>query len=305
MFALASNDYQTAKQIVQNVLIPKPKKVHYIDEIIEKYIESQKDYVRSTTIKNHRCKLKHLKDFQKKFNQRFTVNDFDLKTADKYHSFIKDQGKTQRNTNATRNIIFIKMVLYKMMSQFEYDTFGIINYTGVKDANPKPVFLNSTDREKLLNWEPISLYLRNVRDLFLFQCYSGLSFSDLGIFEIAEKNGIELIQGKRFKNGNPYVCPLLTEAKTILERHNYKLPLMTNEPYNRGLKEVCAINGIEIKIRLTSHVGRKTFATMMNDRGVSRESVAVMLGHSSLQTSEQHYIGFSPERIFLELDKIG
>lgn len=303
MFALSSNDYQTAKQIVQYVLIPKPKTVNYIDSIIEKYIEKQKDYARSTTIKNHLVKLKHFKDFQSKTNHRYTVTEFDLKTAEIYHRFIKDQGKTERNTNATRNIIFIKMVLFKEMSNYDYDTFGIINYTGVKDANPKPVFLNSQDREKLLNWEPKSLYLRNVRDLFLFQCYSGLSFSDLALFEIAEKNGIQLIQGKRFKNGNPYVCPLLAEAKSILERHNYKLPLMTNEPYNRGLKEVCAINGIEI--RLTSHVGRKTFATMMNDRGVSRESVAVMLGHSSLQTSEQHYIGFSPERIFLELDKIG
>lgn len=303
MFVLQNTEISTARQIVEMVLIPKPKEMIYIDTIIQNYIDSVKLAVRETTIKNHLVKLNHFLAFQKKMDHRYNVDDFNLKVAEKYHFYLKSVGNTENNTNATRNIVFIKMCLWKMMPRNNYESFGIQNYSGVKDSNPKPVFLNSEDREKLLCWIPQSLYLRNVRDLFLFQCFTGLSFSDLALFKTVEKNGIELIQGTRFKNGNPYVLPLLAEAKTILERHKYKLPLMTNEPYNRGLKEVCAINGLEIK--LTSHIGRKTFATMMNDRGVSRESVAIMLGHSSLQTSEKHYIGFSSERLFLELDKIG
>jgi hypothetical protein len=60
---------------------------------------------------------------------------------------------------------------------------------------------------------------------------------------------------------------------------------------------------LSFSINQTTHIGRKTFATLMNGKGISRESVAIMLVHSSSRASEQHYIGFSLERLFLDNKK--
>jgi site-specific recombinase XerD len=77
----------------------------------------------------------------------------------------------------------------------------------------------------------------------------------------------------------PFSAKPFALARQILAQYNGKLPIVTNQTYNRLLKEIAAVVGI--KKHVTSHVARKTAAMQWLNAGVPEETVARMLGHNS------------------------
>lgn len=126
-------------------------------------------------------------------------------------------------------------------------------------------------------------------DLFIFQMYTGLSFSDAQTFDISDYkwDGFRWNNtGERIKTGVPYVSSILPPALHVLEKYGMKVPKMNNADYNRQLKALQVMTGI--KTRLHSHLARHTFATYMLRNGVKIENVSRMLGHTNI-TQTQRY----------------
>ena len=126
-------------------------------------------------------------------------------------------------------------------------------------------------------------------DLFIFQAYTGLSFSDAQDFDINDYkwDGMRWVNnGERIKTGVPYVSSILPPALCVLEKYEMKVPKMNNADYNRQLKALQVMTGI--KTRLHSHLARHTFATYMLRNGVKIENVSRMLGHTNI-TQTQRY----------------
>lgn len=133
--------------------------------------------------------------------------------------------------------------------------------------------------------------LEVVRDLFLFQCYTGLSFTDMeqltkeAIVEGIDKN--PWLVFKRQKTKVISRIPLLPPAINILYKYQSSclpkgqvLPILSNQKFNAYLKEIAILCGINKDI--SSHAGRRTFATTIAlGNGISMESIAKMLGHKS------------------------
>jgi site-specific recombinase XerD len=157
--------------------------------------------------------------------------------------------------------------------------------------------------------------LELVKDLFLFQCYTGLSFSDL-----MELKGINLTTGidgnfwiikNRLKTDVRSAIPLLPKALIILNKHNCNYVNNLSESlfkvgkiqsYNAYLKQIADFTGIQKQ--LSSHAGRRTFAsTVALTNGISIESIAKMLGHSNSRITHQ-YARVSDLKIANEMDKI-
>jgi len=142
--------------------------------------------------------------------------------------------------------------------------------------------------------------LAQVRDAFVFCCFSGLAFSDIkGLKQehiVKDNNGALWIRKKRQKTGNMCNIPLLDPAREILDRYKNHptciekgvlLPMLCNQKYNAYLKELAAVCGINKEI--SSHTGRHSFATSVAlANGVSIENVAKMLGHSDTKMT-RHY----------------
>ncbi|WP_130830671.1 site-specific integrase [Prevotella rectalis] len=118
------------------------------------------------------------------------------------------------------------------------------------------------------------------------------------------------------KTGNVCHIPLLPEASAIIERYKgihtrafrheppkgYLLPIPGCDTVNIHLKKIARLCGIQKT--LTYHMARHTFASQMTlSEGVSIESVSKMLGHSQIKTT-QVYAETSPERVFLDIEKI-
>lgn len=126
-----------------------------------------------------------------------------------------------------------------------------------------------------------------VRDLFLFQCFTGLSYAELSSLDyskITKRGEKYVIHSNRQKTGEPFYIVLLSPALRILQKYSFKLPVISNQKYNILLKAVAAMAGLEKN--LTSHMGRHTFAVYALNHGVRIEHVSKMLGHTNIKTTQ-------------------
>ena len=134
-----------------------------------------------------------------------------------------------------------------------------------------------------------------MRDVFLFACYTGLSYTDIS--KLSKKNlkkgndNLMWIYIKRNKTNIPSNIPLLPPAvlliKAFKKLYNGKtlFPIISNQKINKGLKRISALCGFNKK--LTFHSARHTFATTVTlTNGVPIETVSKMLGHNNIKTTQ-------------------
>lgn len=146
--------------------------------------------------------------------------------------------------------------------------------------------------------------LSKAHDLFVFQLYTGLSYSDAQAFDIRDykRDGKTWKHvGERIKTGVPFVSQLLPPALTVIEKYDMKVPRIANNIYNRALKAVGLMAGI--KTPLHSHLARHTFATMMLRNGAKIENVSRMLGHTNI-TQTQRYAKVLAESVHEDFDMV-
>ena len=182
------------------------------------------------------------------------------------------------------------------------------------------VHFESVDRDILTQEEIDLIYnkefctgrLEQIRDIFVFACYSGLSYIDVA--NLTEDNIQEAFDGnlwimtKRQKTNVNSNIRLLDIPKAILEKYrgtlkNGKcLPVVSNQKVNEYLKEIATVCGIGKE--LTFHVARHSFATSITlANGVPIESVSKMLGHTSIRTT-QIYAKITDRKISKDMDML-
>lgn len=143
--------------------------------------------------------------------------------------------------------------------------------------------------------------LERVRDLFVFQTYTCLSYSDMQKFDAGEiKGGVYTSQ--RQKTGQEFTFLLLDSAQRILDKYGGRLPLISNVKYNFYLKVVAQTAKIDKPI--TSHWARHTGATILLNEGVDMEVVAKILGHSSIRETRDTYAKLLDTTVAKEMAKV-
>lgn len=151
---------------------------------------------------------------------------------------------------------------------------------------------------------PAGSSLDIAHDLFVFQMYTGLPYSDMQAFDIDDYkwDGKRWTNtGERIKTGVPYVSSILPPALRVLEKYDMSIPKMHNADYNHQLKALGVMAGI--KTRLHSHLARHTFATYMLRNGVKIENVSKMLGHTNI-TQTQRYAKVLAQSVHDDFDMI-
>lgn len=157
--------------------------------------------------------------------------------------------------------------------------------------------------------------LGQVRDIFLFSCYTGLAFIDA--FQLTFSNiakgvdGNQWIFSSRQKTDTPTRIPLLPKAVEILEKYKSHpkcintgkvLPVLSNQKMNAYLKEIADVCGISKT--LTFHIARHTFATTITlNNDVPIESVSKMLGHKSIKIT-QHYAKIMDKKVGADMNAL-
>jgi integrase len=165
-------------------------------------------------------------------------------------------------------------------------------------------YLTEEQMQKVMDITPVhGSQVAMARDLFVFQMYTGLSYSDTQRFDIRqyrEVDGRWVFIGERVKTGVPYVSMLLPPAVEVLQRYGMKVPKINNQRYNQMLKAIGMVIGIE---KLHSHMARHTFGTWMLSQGAKIENVSRMMGHTNI-TQTQRYAKVLAKDVYDDFDKI-
>lgn len=177
------------------------------------------------------------------------------------------------------------------------------------------IFLSEVEMKSLTRKEFKIQRLDEVRDMFLFSCYTGLAYVDVVKLTkdsiVRGGDGTIWIVVDRTKTGVMANIPLLPQAEKLI--HKYKdhpkviitgklLPLISNQKVNAYLKEIAVLCGITKE--LSHHCARHTFATTVTlSNGVPIETVSKMLGHSNLK-STQHYAKVLDIKVASDMKKL-
>lgn len=199
-------------------------------------------------------------------------------------AFIASLGHLHQTTQAHYASTFARVMRNAMAD-------GIINADptlGVKMPKIKPrqrVRLTDEQLATLAALDGLTQPQARARDIFLFQCYTGMAWADLATLKadmIVEENGHKYIVRSRHKTDVAYRTMLLKPAAEILARYGGTLPIRAYNNYALELGNLSERMGVH----LTSHVGRHTFATWALSHGTPIEIVSKMLGHTNIKTTQ-------------------
>lgn len=169
-------------------------------------------------------------------------------------------------------------------------------------------YLTAEELKKVKDAQIDSETICRVRDLFIFQAYTGISYADLAKFnfkrDVQKRGNKYVILDIRLKTEENYFIVLLSPAMEILRKYDYVLPVISNQQYNLRLKIVA--DYAELDRNLTVHMSRHTFATMCLNNGVKMENVSKMLGHTNVRTTQQYakVLNAEVEKDFEMLERI-
>lgn len=196
------------------------------------------------------------------------------------------------------------------------------HYNGLIPRNPFAQFRitpNVKEREYLMEGEIRQLIehefsdatLAFTRDLFVFACFTALSFADireLTTDEIMDVNGEKWIISKRHKTGVPFQVKLLDIPLQIIGK--YRPFQKDNSVFGeinywnvcKKLKKVISECGINKQISF--HCSRHTFGTLALSKGMPIESVSRVLGHTNIKTT-QIYAKITTQKLGNDLTAFG
>ncbi len=273
------------------------------DKFITEYAELVKarGYGKEALIRYKICKNR-VQEFLK---DEMHANDISIDAINKrlLDKFYLWNRKTYKIGNNTAIHFMHKFsTVYKMAWDYGWVTGNPFHMLNLRKDRTERAYLTIDELERLANREFTSERLERMRDIFLFCCYTGLSYIDVKTLttdNLVRKNDGKLwIVTKRTKTEVPVNVPKYEP----LRKGNLVFPVYSNQKSNDYLKEIAAL--CDIHKDVTFHVARHTFATTVTlENGVPIESVSKMLGHTNVQTT-QIYARITERKINLDMDQL-
>ncbi len=258
-----------------------------------------KDYAKVTISRFDTC-LKYMKEMTLK---QYHIEDIPLKKLN--HAFIQDYIhflKVEKNLSENTLIRYLKVIKKITNMSLANEWMSRNPFANIKfhEQEVNPEFLTKGELEMLRTKKFDIPHFDLVCDIFLFQCFTGLSFVDVS--ELTEEHIVPDNEGnlwiRKARRKTKVMCniPLLDIPLQLLDKYkehpvcqkkDVLLPVMTNQKMNKYLKEIAICCGI--KKSLSTHVARHTFSTTVTlANNVSLENVAKMLGHANIKMTQRY-----------------
>ncbi|WP_187263779.1 site-specific integrase [Pontibacter beigongshangensis] len=285
-------------------LTGKAERIRYLLEIFEDHNRKMAalvgDEFAPGTLERYTTSLSHTRDF---LQWKFQINDIDIRKINhafitEYEFYLRSVRKCSNNTSVKYIKNFGKIIRICLANGW-LSANPFMNYKS-KVKKVDRVFLTEEELNIMAVKEFATERLGQVRDIFLFSCFTGLAYVDVQKLKHHDVgrgiDGEKWIFKNRQKTDTASRIPLLPTALSIIDKYkdhphclneDRLLPVLSNQKMNAYLKEIAALCGIDKP--LTFHIARHTFATTVTLlNGVPIESVSKMLGHTSIRTT-QHY----------------
>ena len=275
------------------VLKPSEKTIPTLLQMYDLHNEEMAQLVGKVYTNATLIKYQMSKDIMKQFIID-TMGKQDIELHDVTVSFVKKHDlylRTVRNnvTNSvTKRLQHLKKVI-RYAKQLGYSDNNPFEFIKLSFQASSRVFLENRELELIKSFQPAKIVHQEVKDVFLFQCYTGIAHCDLLLLtkdNIQDDNsGIKWLVFKRKKTNVEVQVPLLPIALEIVSKYEYYsetklLPVQCNQAMNRRIKEIMSLVGISKSI--STHVGRHSFASSVTlANGIPLEIVSKLLGHSN------------------------
>lgn len=285
-----------------------------IVEIFNLHISKQEKLIGISTTnvsvrKFHQTRT-HIKSFiYWKFKKHdFLLKDMKMSFLTEFEYYLKAEKKFEQNTIHKTIQRFKQMIKVAVGLDF-LDKDPFILYKNKRPKN-QVVFLTGEELSKIEHHAFASTRLQQVADMFVFCCFTGLAYKEMASLERVDIftgfDGKKWISVYRDKTKRHYEIPLLYKAEIILDKYNTEekaLPKISNQRFNAYLKEIAEI--LDIQKKLTHHIARKTFAsTILLYNDVPMEVVSELLGHSEMQTTQNHYAKVVQKKVSEQMERI-
>lgn len=289
-----------AKREIAELLRPKEEtRIEGVFQYLDRFISESQTIRAPLTIK----KYVSLKKLLKKFQPDLDFDDFSKDFGERFLAWLLFEKK-QLNNTAEKYISCLRTFLTWAEDKGVRVNKDYIKFKG-KKHNIEPVYLTKEELLHLYNL-PLTSVHEKVRDVFCFACWTGLRYSDVAKFSKANIKG-DAIYVKMQKTSDDVRVPLNKYSKAILEKWDYKLPVISNVKTNSYLKEVCKIaefdsqekliqfrgvERIETSLKkweiISFHDARRTFIILLLIEGVPQRVVMEMSGHKSYASFEKY-----------------
>ena len=253
--------------------------------------------------------IRLLREFvqQKYKREDLYLRELNLNFIQSFHSFLRiDKGMAQNSS--TKHLKLLKKIINLSVAN-SYMTFNPFSTYKVEREPVEVDFLDEEELRKIINFDTPLPRLERAKDMFLFGCFTGLSYIDIKTLapEHFEKDnaGRIWIKKRRVKTGVLSRIPLLPIAKLILDKYKggeKLLPIQDPADINKYLKDIAILCGINK--RICFHTSRHTFAsTVTLANNISLEVVSKMLGHTNTRMTA-HYAKLIDKCIGEQMDKL-
>lgn len=296
----------------QSILLDKNKKSRMLISIFQDHNNKMRELLGKQyahgTLQRFEVTLNHIKNF---LHWKYNSTDISIDKID--FAFITDlefylrSVKNCGNNTAVKYVRNFRKIINICLNNDWIEKNPFSKYEG-KVYEVDKEFLTEEEIQKIYSKKFMNTRLGQVRDIFIFCCFTGLAYIDvqqlrkdhLGI----GIDGNKWIFKNRQKTDTRSKIPLLPIAEELIMKYETHpkcinedrlLPVLSNQKMNSYLKEIGDVCGINKEI--TFHMARHTFATSVTlTNGVPIESVSKMLGHKSLRTT-QHYAKIVDKRV--------
>lgn len=290
-------------QSIKSRFLGEDKEEYSLLTLIDYHNTQMSEALSYGTLKNYFTTQKYIKlFFTKKKIQDIHLSQLTFRFLIDFEKFLrtyipKDHQKKMENNTVMKHIQRLRKMVtlaYKM-EWIEKDPFIKFKPTYIKNERE---FLREDELQDIIEKEFDIERLNLVKDLFVFSCYTGLSYID--VMNLNEDNIAIGIDGGRWivtnrqKTHNKVKIPILETAEELLKKYKGHIktqrtktlfPNISNQKLNAYLKEIADICGI--KKNLTFHMARHTFATTITlSNGVPIETVSKLLGHTKIATTQ-------------------
>ena len=265
--------------------------------------------ITKVTVQRYRAARNHLAEFIK---MKYHVSDIAVKSINDmfirdFEVYLLSQARMSNNTMSKSMQYLKKMINIAINNGFIVQN-PFANYK-IKFKKVDRGYLTEEELNSLIEKTMPVQRLEQVRDIFVFSCFTGLAYID--VKELTKKHlrtgfdGNTWIMTKRSKSNVNVNVPLMDIPKKIIQKYedtivdDKVLPVLSNQKMNAYLKEIGDLCGIDKN--LTFHLARHTFATTVTLlKGIPIETVSKMLGHTNIQTT-QIYARITNEKISTDM----
>jgi site-specific recombinase XerD len=302
--ALIEANQTITTESLLNQFTGKTQKSRYLMQLFTEHNAKVKALIgngfEANTLKGYNTSEKHLTGY---LQNEYGKTDIEISLLN--HAFItgfefylKAQCKIS-GVSAAKYIKHLKKIVNHCIANNWIKQNPFINFKSSAKAKER-TYLTQQELDAITNKKFVVERLVQVRDVFVFCCYTGLSYADVKKLRRNEigigVDGEQWIFTSRQKTDTSSRIPLLPVALTILNRYQdhpecenkgLLLPVLSNQKMNAYLKEIADLS--DVVKHLTFHLARHTFATTVTlSNNVPIETVSKMLGHTNIKTT-QHY----------------